>query len=293
MIVRWTTKRVCWSWRRPRSGTSPTPRCGWPRSWRAPTCSPPRTPAGCAGCAVTSGSSRAGWWCPTSRATRPRRRRCCSTRSSAGQRVVLVTDAGMPSVSDPGYRLVVAAVEAGIRVTAIPGPSAVPTALAVSGLPVDRFCFEGFLPRKAGERSRRLARAGRRAADDGLLRGAAPHPGGARRDGGGVRARPARRRCAASSPRPTRRCTAAASATSPAGPRPGCCGEVTIVVGGAPPAAAVPSDAGVAARRRRRGGGRWLLAQGGDRGGGAAGRAAQARGVRRRAPGRRGREDAE
>jgi 16S rRNA (cytidine1402-2'-O)-methyltransferase len=74
----------------------------------------------------------------------------------SGRRVVLVTDAGMPSVSDPGYRLVVAAVEAGIEVTSVPGPSAVLTALAVSGLPVDRFCFEGFLPRKAGERSRRL-----------------------------------------------------------------------------------------------------------------------------------------
>jgi 16S rRNA (cytidine1402-2'-O)-methyltransferase len=74
----------------------------------------------------------------------------------SGERVVLVTDAGMPSVSDPGYRLVAAAVEAGIEVTAVPGPSAVLTALAVSGLPVDRFCFEGFLPRKAGERRRRL-----------------------------------------------------------------------------------------------------------------------------------------
>jgi 16S rRNA (cytidine1402-2'-O)-methyltransferase len=78
-------------------------------------------------------------------------------RLVAGDRVVLVTDAGMPSVSDPGYRLVAAAVEAGVRVTVVPGPSAVLTALAVSGLPVDRFCFEGFLPRKAGERSRRLA----------------------------------------------------------------------------------------------------------------------------------------
>ena len=75
----------------------------------------------------------------------------------AGACVVLVTDAGMPSVSDPGYRLVAAAVEAGIDVTAVPGPSAVLTALAVSGLPVDRFCFEGFLPRKVGERARRLA----------------------------------------------------------------------------------------------------------------------------------------
>ncbi len=75
----------------------------------------------------------------------------------AGERVLVVTDAGMPSVSDPGYRLVAAAVEKDITITAVPGPSAVLTALAVSGLPVDRFCFEGFLPRKAGERARRLA----------------------------------------------------------------------------------------------------------------------------------------
>lgn len=75
----------------------------------------------------------------------------------AGQRVVLVTDAGMPSVSDPGYRLVAAAVEKDLAMTAIPGPSAVLTALALSGLPVDRFCFEGFLPRKAGERAKRLS----------------------------------------------------------------------------------------------------------------------------------------
>jgi 16S rRNA (cytidine1402-2'-O)-methyltransferase len=74
-----------------------------------------------------------------------------------GSRVLLVTDAGMPSVSDPGYRLVAAVVAAGLRVTAVPGPSAVLTALALSGLPVDRFCFEGFLPRKAGERARALA----------------------------------------------------------------------------------------------------------------------------------------
>ncbi|SCE55915.1 16S rRNA (cytidine(1402)-2'-O)-methyltransferase, partial [Streptomyces sp. DfronAA-171] len=76
---------------------------------------------------------------------------------AGGARVLLVTDAGMPSVSDPGYRLVAAAVERDVRVTAVPGPSAVLTALAVSGLPVDRFCFEGFLPRKAGERRARLA----------------------------------------------------------------------------------------------------------------------------------------
>ncbi len=75
----------------------------------------------------------------------------------AGERVVLVTDAGMPSVSDPGYRLVAAAVTAGVEVTVVPGPSAALTALAVSGLPVDRFCFEGFLSRKAAERANRLA----------------------------------------------------------------------------------------------------------------------------------------
>ncbi|MDP2013730.1 MAG: 16S rRNA (cytidine(1402)-2'-O)-methyltransferase, partial [Actinomycetota bacterium] len=67
-----------------------------------------------------------------------------------------VTDAGMPSVSDPGYRVVAEAVQRGVPVTAAPGPSAVLMALAVSGLPVDRFCFEGFLPRKGGERQARI-----------------------------------------------------------------------------------------------------------------------------------------
>lgn len=74
-----------------------------------------------------------------------------------GQVVALVTDAGMPSVSDPGFRVVNAFIDAGLPLTALPGPSAVLTALAVSGLPTDRFCFEGFLPRKPGERRRRLA----------------------------------------------------------------------------------------------------------------------------------------
>ena len=75
----------------------------------------------------------------------------------AGQDVLLVTDAGMPVISDPGYRLVAAAAAAGAAVTVLPGPSAVIAALAVSGLPTDRFCFEGFPPRKAGEQARRLA----------------------------------------------------------------------------------------------------------------------------------------
>jgi 16S rRNA (cytidine1402-2'-O)-methyltransferase len=71
--------------------------------------------------------------------------------------LLVLSDAGMPTVSDPGFVLVQAAVAEGVDVTAIPGPSAVVTALAVSGLPTDRFAFEGFLPRKAGERMRRLA----------------------------------------------------------------------------------------------------------------------------------------
>jgi 16S rRNA (cytidine1402-2'-O)-methyltransferase len=75
-----------------------------------------------------------------------------------GGTVLLVTDAGMPSVSDPGYRLVAACVAEGLPVTCVPGPSAVTTALAVSGLPSDRFCFEGFPPRKGGERRRWLGR---------------------------------------------------------------------------------------------------------------------------------------
>lgn len=74
----------------------------------------------------------------------------------AGLDVLVVTDAGMPAISDPGYRIVAAAAAEGIGVTAVPGPSAVTTALAVSGLPTDRFCFEGFPPRKEGERTRRF-----------------------------------------------------------------------------------------------------------------------------------------
>jgi 16S rRNA (cytidine1402-2'-O)-methyltransferase len=75
----------------------------------------------------------------------------------AGTDVLLIADAGMPGVSDPGYRLVSAAAEAGIAVTVLPGPSAVTAALAVSGLPTDRFCFEGFPPRGEGARKRRFA----------------------------------------------------------------------------------------------------------------------------------------
>jgi 16S rRNA (cytidine1402-2'-O)-methyltransferase len=79
------------------------------------------------------------------------------TELADGQDILLITDAGMPGVSDPGYRLVAAAAEAGLRLTVLPGPSAVTTALVISGLPSDRFAFEGFPPRKAGERARRFA----------------------------------------------------------------------------------------------------------------------------------------
>jgi 16S rRNA (cytidine1402-2'-O)-methyltransferase len=77
-------------------------------------------------------------------------------RISAGETVVVVSDAGMPGLSDPGYRLVRACIDAGLPVEVVPGPSAAVTALAVSGLPPGRFAFEGFLPRKGGDRRRRL-----------------------------------------------------------------------------------------------------------------------------------------
>jgi 16S rRNA (cytidine1402-2'-O)-methyltransferase len=78
-------------------------------------------------------------------------------RLDRGETVVVVTDAGMPGISDPGERLVAAAAAAGLTVEVVPGPSAVLAALVVSGLPTNRFCFEGFLPRKGSARSQRLA----------------------------------------------------------------------------------------------------------------------------------------
>jgi 16S rRNA (cytidine1402-2'-O)-methyltransferase len=79
------------------------------------------------------------------------------TRLREGKDVAVVTDGGMPSVSDPGFRVVRACAEEGIEVRVVPGPSAVIAALVISGMPTDRFVFEGFLPRKQGERERRLA----------------------------------------------------------------------------------------------------------------------------------------
>lgn len=77
-------------------------------------------------------------------------------RLTAGESIALVSDAGMPLISDPGWRLVRRALDAGIAVQSVPGPSAVTAALAVSGLPTDRFVFEGFLPRRSGARAERL-----------------------------------------------------------------------------------------------------------------------------------------
>jgi 16S rRNA (cytidine1402-2'-O)-methyltransferase len=78
---------------------------------------------------------------------------------AAGKRVALVSDAGMPLISDPGYRLVQAALAGGHAVTSAPGPSAVPMALALSGLPTDRFYFGGFLPAREGDRRRAIGEA--------------------------------------------------------------------------------------------------------------------------------------
>lgn len=94
-------------------------------------------------------------------------------RALAGETILLVSDAGMPLVSDPGYRMVTAAIEAGVELGILPGPSAPLAALALSGLPTDRFAFEGFLPRKEGERSAALA--GLAAEERTLIFFEAPH----------------------------------------------------------------------------------------------------------------------
>lgn len=85
-----------------------------------------------------------------------RQRGAILARLAKGERVAVVTDAGMPGISDPGERLVRAAIDAGYAIEVVPGPSAVVTALVVSGLPAGRFCFEGFLPRKGRARAERL-----------------------------------------------------------------------------------------------------------------------------------------
>jgi 16S rRNA (cytidine1402-2'-O)-methyltransferase len=163
-------------------------------------------------------------------------------RLVTGARVVVVTDAGMPSVSDPGYRLVSAAIEAGVRVTCVPGPSAVLMALAVSGLPVDRFAFEGFPSRKAGERLRALqALAGERRT---MIFFEAPHR---------LEATLAAMATAFGDDRPAAVCrelTKTYEQVRRGGLRElaqwaaeGVRGEITVVVGGAPEVAADPASA--------------------------------------------------
>jgi 16S rRNA (cytidine1402-2'-O)-methyltransferase len=160
---------------------------------------------------------------------------------AGGATVLLVTDAGMPSVSDPGYRLVAAAVDADVAVTVLPGPSAVTTALALSGLPCDRFCFEGFPPRKASDR--RAVYAGLAAERRTLVFFEAPHriadsladlaaAFGADRPGAVCRE-------LTKTYEEVRRGPLAELAEWAAG---GLRGEITIVVAGAPEVAASPVD---------------------------------------------------
>ncbi len=159
----------------------------------------------------------------------------------AGDRVLLVTDAGMPSVSDPGYRLVAAAVERDLRVTAVPGPSAVLTALAVSGLPVDRFCFEGFLPRKAGERGRRLA--GLADEQRTMVFFEAPHRTGAALAAMAEAFGPDRPAAVCRELTKTHEEVRRGGLADLAGwAADGVRGEVTVVVSGAQPSAGVPTD---------------------------------------------------
>ncbi|WP_116068364.1 16S rRNA (cytidine(1402)-2'-O)-methyltransferase [Asanoa ferruginea] len=161
-----------------------------------------------------------------------------------GAVVALVTDGGMPSVSDPGYRLVRAALDAGLPVTVAPGPSAVTTALALSGLPTDRFCFEGFLPRTGAARRSRLATLA--AEERTLVLFEAPHR---------LAAMLADLAAAFGADRPAAVCReltktyeevvrqplgALAEWAAAGDPK----GEITLVVAGAPPAAATrPADA--------------------------------------------------
>ena len=147
----------------------------------------------------------------------------------------------MPSVSDPGYRLVVAAVAAGLEVTVLPGPSAVTAALAVSGLPTDRFCFEGFPPRKAGERARAFAAlaADPRTSVTSSPPGARRHPPAMAAAFGDDRPAAVCRELTKTYEEVRRGSLAELAAWAAAGePR----GEICIVVGGRTGAAAVPDD---------------------------------------------------
>ncbi len=160
---------------------------------------------------------------------------------AAGATVLLVSDAGMPLISDPGYRLVAACVDSGLPIRCLPGPSAVTTALAVSGLPSERFCFEGFAPRRHSARMTWLAtlafesrtcvffESPRRLAEtlQGRRRGAGPRPRGRRLPGADEDARGDRPRLA--------------GRALPSGRKTGVLGEITVVLAGATPKADVES----------------------------------------------------
>jgi 16S rRNA (cytidine1402-2'-O)-methyltransferase len=160
-----------------------------------------------------------------------------------GAVIAVVTDGGMPSVSDPGYRLVRAAIDAGVPVTCAPGPSAVTTALALSGLPCDRFCFEGFLPRKPGERAVRLTELATEPRT--MVFFEAPHRIAAALAALATAFGPDRPAAVCRELTKTyeevRRATLGTLATWAADGEPR--GEITVVVAGAPVAVARPSDA--------------------------------------------------
>jgi 16S rRNA (cytidine1402-2'-O)-methyltransferase len=161
---------------------------------------------------------------------------------AAGATVALVSDAGTPAVSDPGYRLLAACADAGVRIEPIPGPSAALAALVASGLPTDRVAFEGFLPRKGAARRTRLAELATEPRTMVLF--VAPHRAGADlRDLAG----------ALGPDRPAAACReltklheevrrGALAALADAAEQDGVRGELTVVIGGAPPAAVVELD---------------------------------------------------
>jgi 16S rRNA (cytidine1402-2'-O)-methyltransferase len=169
-------------------------------------------------------------------------------RLQAGERVALVSDAGTPAVSDPGYRLVAACVAAGLRVEPIPGPSAVLAALVASGLPTDRFAFDGFLPRKGGARRQRLAELAREPRTVVLF--AAPHR--VAQDLGDLAAALGADRPAALGRELTKlheEVRHGTLASLAAGAEDGVRGEVTLVIGGRPRQASTPPQDDELARR--------------------------------------------
>ena len=169
----------------------------------------------------------------------------------AGRTVLVVTDAGMPAVSDPGYRIVAAAAARGLPVTCLPGPSAVTTALVLSGLPCDRFCFEGFAPRRPGERRRWLQ--GLAAEPRACVFFESPHRLGdtlaaAVEVLGPVRAAAVCRELTKTHEEVLRGPLAELAGWAAVGPVRG---EITVVLAGAAPAVAPPVDSLVAAVRER------------------------------------------